>query len=54
MSFSTYLTKIAGISIYPVLSLALFVGFFIAVTLYAWHLKKTTISKLENLPFEEK
>ncbi len=32
MNFSNYLEQIAGVSIYPVISLLLFVAFFILVT----------------------
>ncbi|MBC7865389.1 MAG: CcoQ/FixQ family Cbb3-type cytochrome c oxidase assembly chaperone, partial [Bacteroidia bacterium] len=50
MKFINYLETITGVAIYPLISLFLFVIFFIAVTLYAFKLDKKYISKLENIP----
>lgn len=53
MKFSEYLVKITGVSIYPVLSLVLFVAFFIAVTYWVYKIDKTEIERIGNLPLEE-
>lgn len=53
MSFSIYLTKIAGVSIYPVVSLALFVTFFISVTIWVYRISKHEIERMEQIPFDE-
>jgi len=53
MKFSTYLEQIAGVSIYPVISLALFVLFFSIVVYRIFILNKEEIQHLENLPLED-
>jgi cbb3-type cytochrome oxidase subunit 3 len=52
MKFSLYLEKISGVSIYPIISLLLFVSFFIIVTLWVLRVDKKTIEHIENLPLE--
>ncbi len=54
MSFSTYLTQITDVSIYPIISLSLFVLFFIGVTVWVYSISKADISKMEQIPFDEK
>lgn len=53
MSFSIYLTKIAGVSIYPIISLALFVTFFTCVTIWVYRISKNDIRHMEQIPFDE-
>ncbi len=53
MKFSTYLTKIDGVSIYPVISLLLFVFFFTVVILWAYRSDSKQIEHFENLPLED-
>jgi cbb3-type cytochrome oxidase subunit 3 len=53
MKFSSYLEKIHGVSIYPVISLLLFVCFFVIVTLWVFRIDKKQIEHFENLPLEE-
>lgn len=53
MKFSTYLEKIAGVSIYPVVSLVLFVAFFALVTYWMYSIDKTEISRIEKLPLDD-
>lgn len=53
MKFSNYLVKIAGVSIYPIVSLLLFVFFFVLVTLWVMRLSKSEISHIEKLPLED-
>ncbi len=52
MKYSTYLEKIAGISIYPLISLLLFVSFFVIVTIWVLRLNSKEIEHIENLPLE--
>jgi cytochrome c oxidase cbb3-type subunit IV len=52
MKFTYYLEKISGVSIYPIISLLLFVAFFIIVTLWVIRTDKQTIEYIENLPLE--
>ena len=54
MKFSTYLEQIAGVSIYPVVSLALFVVFFAAVLYLTFSMNKDEVRHLENLPLHDK
>ncbi|MFT3682164.1 MAG: CcoQ/FixQ family Cbb3-type cytochrome c oxidase assembly chaperone [Ferruginibacter sp.] len=52
MKFTYYLEKIAGVSIYPVISLLLFVAFFTIVTLWVLRTDKRIIEHIENLPLD--
>ncbi len=52
MKFSTYLVKITGISVYPLVSLILFVTFFILVTLWIFSIDKKEIERIEKLPLD--
>lgn len=53
MKFSTYLETIAGVSIYPVISLTMFVLFFSIVIYRIVCMNKEEIQYLENLPLED-
>lgn len=52
MKFTYYLEKIAGISVYPVVSLLMFVAFFSIVTLWVLRSDKRTNEYLANLPLD--
>ncbi|MDI9319457.1 MAG: hypothetical protein QM530_03185 [Phycisphaerales bacterium] len=52
MKFSHYLETISGVSIYPIISLLMFVSFFVIVTLWVLRVDKKTIEHIENLPLE--
>ena len=52
MKFSTYLVKITGISVYPLVSLLLFVAFFILVTIWIYSIDKKEIERIEKLPLD--
>jgi cbb3-type cytochrome oxidase subunit 3 len=41
-----------GVSIYPIISLLIFVIFFITVMLYVMKMKKREIDELSQIPFE--
>lgn len=52
MKFTYYLEKIAGVSVYPIISLLLFVAFFVIVTLWVFKTDQRTIEHIEKLPLE--
>ena len=54
MKFETYLENIAGVSIYPLISLLLFVVFFFLVIYWMYRLDKTEIARIERLPLDDK
>ncbi|MCO5234337.1 MAG: CcoQ/FixQ family Cbb3-type cytochrome c oxidase assembly chaperone [Chitinophagales bacterium] len=54
MKFSNYLTTIDGVGIYPVISLVLFVVFFVLVTLWVFKLNTKELEHIEQLPLNDK
>jgi len=54
MKFSTYLEKITGVSIYPLISLFIFIVFFLSVVYWMYRIDKTEIERIERLPFDDK
>lgn len=52
MKFINYLEKIAGVSIYPIISLILFTVVFILVVIYAMRTSDETVKEMENLPLD--
>lgn len=52
MKLKNYLETIAGVSVYPIVSLLLFVAFFTIVTLWVMRTDKDTIKHIENLPLD--
>jgi len=53
MKFQYYLEQIAGVSIYPVVSLLLFVAFFLGVTWWTYRINRKEIEHMENLPLDQ-
>lgn len=53
MKFSHYLEQITGVSIYPVISLVVFVIFFTGVILWIYSIDKKEMEHMENLPFND-
>jgi len=53
MKFSTYLEQIMGVSIFPVISLVLFVAFFTGVVVWIYSIDKKEIEHMENLPLND-
>jgi cytochrome c oxidase cbb3-type subunit 3 len=53
MKFSTYLEQIMGVSIYPVISLILFVSFFSGVLVWIYRMDKKELERVEKLPLED-
>jgi hypothetical protein len=52
MKFINYLESIAGIAIYPLISLLIFFGFFSILILYVVKSGKQHFTELENLPLD--
>lgn len=48
------LESIAGIDIFPIISLTVFGLFFCAMLIWVYKLDKKTVSKMKNLPLEDK
>ena len=44
---------IAGVEIYPILSLSIFFGFFVALGFWVATYKKTKITELSQIPLED-
>lgn len=47
-----HLETIAGVEIYPILSLLIFFGFFVVLFWWVFTAKKDYISKVSNIPLE--
>ena len=47
-----YASSIEGISIYPIISLSIFVLFFIAVLYYVKKIDKRQVEEIRNLPLD--
>ncbi|MBL7890271.1 MAG: CcoQ/FixQ family Cbb3-type cytochrome c oxidase assembly chaperone [Bacteroidia bacterium] len=54
MKFINYLESIAGVSVFPMISLTIFFAFFIGLLIYVAKVNKQHIIELENLPFDDK
>jgi hypothetical protein len=52
MKFINYLSSIAGIEIYPMISLFIFFTFFLGLLLFVLKADKDYLKKLENIPLE--
>ena len=48
--FSQYLESIEGIASYPLISLFIFIPFFIGVLIYVVRMKKEDVDRMSNLP----
>ena len=53
MKFSTYLEQIMGDSIFPVISLVIFVAFYTGVLNSIYSIDKKEIEHMENLPLND-
>jgi cytochrome c oxidase cbb3-type subunit 3 len=54
MKFKYYLETISGIEIYPLISLFIFVLFFIGLTILIIRMDKKYISEMSLMPLEDK
>lgn len=52
MKFIHYLEKITGVSIYPLLSFAIFGLFFLAVLIWVLRSDKKTINEISRIPLD--
>ena len=53
LRFITHVFKgIDGVSVYPIISLLIFVVFFVSVMVYVLKMKKRDIDELSQIPFE--
>ncbi|MCU0342305.1 MAG: cbb3-type cytochrome c oxidase subunit 3 [Ignavibacterium sp.] len=50
--YKDILQSIEGISVYPIISLIVFVLFFVVILVWMIKVDKKYINKMENLPFE--
>jgi hypothetical protein len=50
--YKEILQSIEGVSIYPIISLIVFVLFFTAIIIWMIRVDKNYIKKMENLPFD--
>ncbi|MCS7072956.1 MAG: CcoQ/FixQ family Cbb3-type cytochrome c oxidase assembly chaperone [Bacteroidia bacterium] len=50
--FRQHLENVTGLSIYPMISLLVFVAFFIAVTVWVIGVKKSYLKEMEELPLK--
>lgn len=53
MKFKHYLESMAGIGIYPMISLVIFFGFFTLLTIWAVRVRKDYIADMKQIPFSE-
>lgn len=53
MKFINYLESIAGIEIFPMISLAIFFTFFVLLTIWVFRVDKQRIIKMKNIPLNE-
>lgn len=54
MKLAEYLSTINGVAIYPVISLILFVVFFLIVTVWIMRMNSKELEHIENLPLDDK
>lgn len=52
MKFINYLENITGVSVYPLTSLLLFVGFFVLVSIWVIRADSGFIDHMKNIPLE--
>ena len=52
MKFKNYLESIAGVGIYPVITLLIFFIFFSALTVWALRANKAHLDAINNIPLE--
>ncbi len=51
--YKEILQSIEGVSVYPIISLVVFVLFFAVILIWMFKVDKSYIKKMENLPFEK-
>ncbi|MCO5249036.1 MAG: CcoQ/FixQ family Cbb3-type cytochrome c oxidase assembly chaperone [Chitinophagales bacterium] len=53
MKLAHYLSNIEGVSIYPIISLLIFVIFFVIVTLRVFRMSDQSVKHIERLPLDD-
>ncbi len=53
MKFRNYLETIAGVGIFPLISLIIFFVFFVALLFYVFKLDNKSINKMKNIPLND-
>ena len=53
MKFKHYLESIAGIGVYPMISLIIFFGFFSLLTLWVVRVRKDYIADMKQIPLSD-
>ncbi|WP_276133146.1 CcoQ/FixQ family Cbb3-type cytochrome c oxidase assembly chaperone [Polluticoccus soli] len=53
MKFKHYLEGIAGIGVYPMISLVIFFGFFSLLTIWAIKVRKDYVNTMKQIPLSE-
>lgn len=53
MKFRNYLESIDGVAVYPLISLLIFVPFFVGLLWYVWRMDKRKIQKFSDIPLED-
>jgi hypothetical protein len=53
MKFKNYLESIAGIGIYPLISLLIFFIFFLLLTIWAIRVRKDYVADMKQIPLSE-
>jgi cytochrome c oxidase cbb3-type subunit III len=53
MKFRNYLETIAGVGIYPLISLLIFFVFFVGLLIYVWGLDKRKLDKMSGIPLND-
>jgi cytochrome c oxidase cbb3-type subunit III len=53
MKFINYLESIAGVSVFPLISLLIFVVFFSFCVLYAFKVDVATMDEMKNIPLDD-
>jgi len=54
MKMANYLVTIDGVALYPVISLVLFVSFFLLVSVWIFRINKSELEHIEKLPLDDK
>ncbi len=53
MKFINYLQSIAGVEIFPMISLIIFFIFFVVLAILVFRMPKNQITAFENIPFDK-
>ena len=53
MKFINYLESIAGVGIFPLISLCMFFLFFVVLTIWALKVSKEHLDEMKNIPLEK-